>query len=895
MMRHCKPLSSAQRAKPSQHTIELQDEWFEKGNFRWAERIEYKDFDQQKHLHETVIKRGVPLILQNTTQTWDPDSSFRHTFTLEWLKDKYGDMDILGPRDNDQVTDREGWKLKDYVEYVELPAHERKERLYGKDITSPTEWIEHVENNLYPCLLWKRKEDLLGDVPCTAQAESVMIYVGYHGTQTPAHKDIMGTLGHNVMVWGEPGAMALWFMVATHDRELVKAYWEQHGSSIDDDNYFMPVEDLLKAPFLVYVIKQQEGDLVLVPPEAAHQVINQGGVSCKFAWNRLSPQTLELSLESALPTYRKKSKPEVYRVKVAAIHGLLVRSRRVDELFGNESDDGTSFVQNSRSWSGGKKSSQHDKDQQEETEEVKEEEEESIAVVVKENAETKEKETETDIQKEEAELPNQEKEISQKEANMDVEKDTEDNEVAVIVSNRVKENGEKPDDTKEQDHEKADTLTTEENESEKQDNQQVIIECRRLLMDFPPLLRVVEKMLRDEWIDIDYVNKLSAKVAREFSVAKFDDVIPFIRSCNLCRCDIGNRCFHKIPCGKPMTAAQKRQAEADYEAWESELDYCFDCVAEGRPLCKGFVKRWLTVTQYFSRGELLGIYKRGLKAYYSTLQHYHRSVEQLRQEKEKEDRETAFFLVDRYLPPSDLHEGFTKPPAGIAASVGTRAWLCMVRAVSCHSCHVRKPDTSLMRCTNEKPNGGSICGAVYCDNCLWRYWKLDCNELRQKGSWTCYLCRKNCCCATCKYKERKKAENKNKKKRPHSPRHTKTKNQKDNDNNEAAQAEEEKDNHEIERVENGQEEQNEGDDTSSNRASPRKAKKRRKGEGDDGKTASSNRRKGSTKAKQRRKTGVGQEENEEVRGDYVYYDVISKPKGRKTYNSMKAQMTLPDD
>lgn len=41
------------------------------------------------------------------------------------------------------------------------------------------------------------------------------------------------------------------------------------------DNFFMPLEKLAKAPFTVYVIKQKEGDFVLVPPECTHQVVNK--------------------------------------------------------------------------------------------------------------------------------------------------------------------------------------------------------------------------------------------------------------------------------------------------------------------------------------------------------------------------------------------------------------------------------------------------------------------------------------------------------------------------------------------------------------------------------------------------------------------------------------------
>lgn len=37
----------------------------------------------------------------------------------------------------------------------------------------------------------------------------------------------------------------------------------------------MPLSEIAKAPFPVYVIKQREGDFVLVPPECVHQVVNK--------------------------------------------------------------------------------------------------------------------------------------------------------------------------------------------------------------------------------------------------------------------------------------------------------------------------------------------------------------------------------------------------------------------------------------------------------------------------------------------------------------------------------------------------------------------------------------------------------------------------------------------
>jgi hypothetical protein len=42
----------------------------------------------------------------------------------------------------------------------------------------------------------------------------------------------------------------------------------------------------------------------------------QGGITCKFAWNRMAAQNLEIAIDSALPTFRHNKKDEKYRSKV---------------------------------------------------------------------------------------------------------------------------------------------------------------------------------------------------------------------------------------------------------------------------------------------------------------------------------------------------------------------------------------------------------------------------------------------------------------------------------------------------------------------------------------------------------------------------------------------------
>jgi len=85
----------------------------------------------------------------------------------------------------------------------------------------------------------------------------------------------MGTLGHNVMLWAESDAYAVWMVAATSDRQKVADFFASTRQDLDADNGFVSPEDWAHAPFPTYVVKQRVGDLVLVPAEAPHMVINQ--------------------------------------------------------------------------------------------------------------------------------------------------------------------------------------------------------------------------------------------------------------------------------------------------------------------------------------------------------------------------------------------------------------------------------------------------------------------------------------------------------------------------------------------------------------------------------------------------------------------------------------------
>lgn len=237
-------------------------------SFQWATKLDARSFDSEV-VEELVYEKGCPVVLSNTTRPWQRD---REMFGFDWLRKNFGQT-VIHPRDNDSFTDFPEWHLSDYLDFIQKPQRER--RLYGKDIPCPPQWKDFVAQKL-PEFCCKGPNDLMSELVPELQAETLMIYVGVDETCTPGHFDILGSLGHNIMVYADEGACALWFCVAKSDRDKAIEFWKaKSGGTIYEDNAFLSPEELCRAPFTVYVIIQREGDFVLVPSEAAHQVINK--------------------------------------------------------------------------------------------------------------------------------------------------------------------------------------------------------------------------------------------------------------------------------------------------------------------------------------------------------------------------------------------------------------------------------------------------------------------------------------------------------------------------------------------------------------------------------------------------------------------------------------------
>lgn len=194
-----------------------------------------------------------------------------------------------------------------------------QQRLYAKDIDCPPAWRQALQKVLPACTFYLSPTDLMSALPPDARAENLMCYFGHEGTYTPAHKEMCASLGQNIMVHTSDGAnpgSSIWFMTASSNRDLVAEYWLAGlGHDIEVEAHFASVDAFKHAPFPVYIVEQRLGDYILVPPLAPHQVWNRGEATMKVAWNRTTPETLELAIWESLPKSRLVCRDEQYKNK----------------------------------------------------------------------------------------------------------------------------------------------------------------------------------------------------------------------------------------------------------------------------------------------------------------------------------------------------------------------------------------------------------------------------------------------------------------------------------------------------------------------------------------------------------------------------------------------------
>jgi len=132
-----------------------------------------------------------------------------------------------------------------------------------------------------------------------------MCYLGIGDTYTPCHKDLCASSGQNLMCYTENAGSAFWLMTKSSEADKVSKYFHYLKEELDQESYVITIDTLAKAPFDVYIAEQKLGDLVLVPPRSCHQVINNGGITIKTSWSRMTLKGLETAYYHELPIYQR--------------------------------------------------------------------------------------------------------------------------------------------------------------------------------------------------------------------------------------------------------------------------------------------------------------------------------------------------------------------------------------------------------------------------------------------------------------------------------------------------------------------------------------------------------------------------------------------------------------
>lgn len=265
------------------------------------------------------------------------------------------------------------------TEHITPSSYKRPsiQRLYLKDIDCPAEWQKSLEQVIPSSFFYlnqspltgpksqfgdppktpegdavARAGDLMSSLPEPMRAQNLMCYIGHEGTYTPAHQEMCASLGHNLMVEASTGAYehgkqtrpgsSIWLMTGTQERRIVSEYWlSMLGHNMDLENHFAQWNAWKSAPFTTYVVEQRPGDLILVPPLAAHQVWNRGTRTMKVAWNRTTVETLEMAFDEALANARMICRDEQYKNKAIVYYTL----ERYSELLRKAPDSSHPEVQ----------------------------------------------------------------------------------------------------------------------------------------------------------------------------------------------------------------------------------------------------------------------------------------------------------------------------------------------------------------------------------------------------------------------------------------------------------------------------------------------------------------------------------------------------------------------
>ncbi|KAG2157278.1 hypothetical protein DEU56DRAFT_905932 [Suillus clintonianus] len=298
-------------------------------DFHPVDRVHFDDpmLMQTIRMHEDS---GTPLIIEgfHEHESWPAD-----LFTLDWLsehgKPGASARNVRNWADFDLPLSELIRKLRATPIYA---SENETERLYGKDAECPHEWATWLSTSgvLPSDLLPHGTNDYLKHLPSDVQ--TLMCYLGVGDTFTPFHKDLCASSGQNLMCYTENGGSSFWFMTESSAASAMAEFFHKMNEELDFETHVVTLKELGKSKLKIYIAEQNLGDLVLVPPRSCHQVINNGGITMKTSWSRMTLKGLSNSLYHELPVYHRVCRSETYKVKLNIYRALQYQTQMLREL-----------------------------------------------------------------------------------------------------------------------------------------------------------------------------------------------------------------------------------------------------------------------------------------------------------------------------------------------------------------------------------------------------------------------------------------------------------------------------------------------------------------------------------------------------------------------------------
>eukprot|EP00761_Pharyngomonas_kirbyi_P001655 gb/GECH01001659.1/.p1 GENE.gb/GECH01001659.1/~~gb/GECH01001659.1/.p1 ORF type:complete len:582 (+),score=73.80 gb/GECH01001659.1/:1-1746(+) len=319
-------------------------------------RMPLSQFTEEQY-NKLIVNGDVPVVLSATEECqqigkWTPQPQVSPTSPTQGRNQGRGPLQhVRVPvryQAVDETDDRRYCPLHDEektLEWVlqrkgvstasEDPCYDYREGLetvmYVKDwdfSDSHPHWYRQLKRLLPKFLWWQGIKDAHAYLPKQSRVRNLVAYLGFQNSRTPLHVDKVYNTAVNVAVHGE--GYKEWRVIDRGSLEVLQEALRQVGGSIFAEDFWLSSAFLDALPIKQYVFRQYRHDIVLIPPDLPHQVMNGGdrGYLLALAYNILHPMHLKDALQVDWVN-QKHAYPSLYRVKAMVYHGAKEECKRL--------------------------------------------------------------------------------------------------------------------------------------------------------------------------------------------------------------------------------------------------------------------------------------------------------------------------------------------------------------------------------------------------------------------------------------------------------------------------------------------------------------------------------------------------------------------------------------